>query len=101
MLSVNVLDEPFGVIGAFKQDIAPGLRCFEIRIGYMEVMDIEDLISKAGIDENVIFYGIEDIVTDRFVWRLFAFIKKVTPSFVQFYTLPSHRLHGIVTRVEI
>ncbi len=101
LLSINVMDKPFGAFGEFKEDIAGGLRYFEICIGYMEVMDIEALISRAGIHENVIFYGLEDIVTEKFIWKLFAFIKKVTPSFVQFYTLPSHRLHGIITRVEL
>ncbi len=101
LLSINVMDKPFGTIGEFKDDIAGGLRYFEIRIGYMEVMDIEALISRAGIHENVIFYGLEDIVTEKSIWKIFAFIKKVTPSFVQFYTLPSHRLHGIITRVEL
>lgn len=101
MLSINLLDEPFGVSGAFKEDISKGLRYFEIRFGYMEVIDIEAILSQAGIHENVIFYGLEDIVTENIIWKVFAFIKKVTPTFVQFYALPSNRLHGIVTRVEI
>jgi KUP system potassium uptake protein len=44
---------------------------------------------------------LEDISTDNFLWKLFAAIKKLTPTFVQFYKLPSQKLHGIITRVEM
>jgi KUP system potassium uptake protein len=101
LVSINITDEPFGVKGFFKDDIAEGLKSFEIQIGYMEVIDVEKIISQAGIDENVIFYGLEDIFTENPIWKIFAVIKKLTPSFVQFYSLPSNKLHGIITRVEI
>jgi len=93
--------DPFGVIGFFKDDIGPGLRVFEIQTGYMEFPDIEELLKEAGIDEKTIFYGIEDIVTGNIIWRIFSSIKRLTPNFVQFYKLPSHKLHGVMTRVEL
>ena len=49
----------------------------------------------------MIFYGIEDIVTNNPVWLIFSFIKKNTPNFVQFYKLPQSKLQGTVTRLEI
>jgi len=101
LVSANILDKPFGVSGHFREDLAEGLRVFEIEIGYLEVIDIEKILSEAGIQENVIFYGLEEILTDNFLWKIYAFIKRNTPSFVQFYSLPSSKLHGIVTRVEI
>ncbi|HGE70802.1 TPA: potassium transporter Kup [Candidatus Poribacteria bacterium] len=94
-------DDPFGVTGFFKEDLAPGLKVFEIQIGYMEVPDIEDILKEAGIEENTIFYGLEDIVTTNPIWKIFSIIKRLNPTFVQFYKLPSHKLHGVVTRVEI
>jgi KUP system potassium uptake protein len=93
--------DPFGVVGFFKDDIGPGLRVFEIQTGYMEFPDIEELLKEAGIDEKTIFYGIEDIVTGNIFWRIFSSIKRLTPNFVQFYKLPSHKLHGVMTRVEL
>ena len=51
--------------------------------------------------EKTIFYGIEDIVTGSPVWKVFSVIKRLTPAFVQFYKLPSHKLHGVITRVEL
>jgi len=67
----------------------------------MEVVDVEDILKRAGIDEKVIFYGLEDISTSNPVWSVFAGIKRLTPSFVQFYKLPSQKLHGILTRLEM
>jgi len=94
-------DDPFGVTGFFKEDLAPGLRVFEIQLGYMEIPDIEEILREAGIDENTIFYGLEDIETENIIWKTFSVIKKLTPAFVQFYKLPAHKLHGILTRVEM
>ncbi|HSA06802.1 MAG TPA: KUP/HAK/KT family potassium transporter [Candidatus Gastranaerophilales bacterium] len=101
LVSIKLLEEPFGVTGAFKDNITEGLRSFEIKMGYMEVINIEKIINSAGIEEKVIFYGFEDIVTDNLIWKIFSFIKKVTPSYVQFYSLPSNKLHGVITRVEL
>ncbi len=100
-VSIIKRDDPFGVTGFFKEDIAKGLRLFETQYGYMEVVDVEEILREAGIEEKTIFYGIEDITTRSIVWKLFAILKKVTPAFVQFYKLPSRKLHGVVTRVEM
>lgn len=100
-VSIIKRDDPFGVTGYFKEDITRGLRLFEIQYGYMEVVYVEDILREAGIEEKTIFYGIEDITTRSTVWKLFSVIKKITPAFVQFYKLPSRKLHGVVTRVEM
>ena len=101
LVSILRTDEPFGVRYKMIEGIGTGLDAFEIRAGYMEVVDIEKLLQKHGIREKVIFYGIEDIVTNNPVWRIFSVIKKLTPNFVQFYKLPAGKLQGNVTRVEM
>jgi KUP system potassium uptake protein len=101
IVSILRSDEPFGIKGQFMDDLAPGLRTFEIYKGYMEVVDVEEILREAGIDEMAIFYGLEDIITRNPVWKIFSIIKRLTPAFVQFYKLPSHKLHGVVTRVEM
>lgn len=93
--------DPFGVAGFFNADLAPGLRSFEIQIGYMEVVDVEDILREANIQEKTIFYGVEDIIAGNIIWKVFAFIKKLTPNIVQFYKLPTNKLHGVVTRIEM
>jgi len=101
LISINRTEEPFGVAANLRQDLGPGLDAFEIRAGYREILDIETLIKEHGIQEKVIFYGVEDIVTRNPIWHFFSLIKQVTPNFVQFSKLPPSRLQGIVTRVEM
>jgi len=100
-ISILRTDEPFGLRTQLKTGIGSGLDGFEIRAGYMEVIDIEGLLRENGIHEKVIFYGIEDIVTGNPVWRVFSLVKKLTPNFVQFYKLPASKLQGVVTRLEM
>jgi len=98
-VSVIIRDEPFGVATEFDTNLAPGLQVFTIRCGYMEIIDIIKLLRAEGIEEKTIFYGIENIISDRFFWKIYGIIKKVSPPFVQFYTLPPEKIHGVVTRV--
>ncbi len=73
----------------------------EINIGYMELVNSEAIFGEVGIDEKNIFYGMEEIIPTRFVWRIFSIIKKLAPSIVQFYKLPPEKIHGVVIRVEM
>jgi len=101
LVSVTRNDLPFGVSGHLKQELAPGLRIYEINSGYMEVISIERLMKHDGINEKTIFYGLEDIATQNIVWKIFSLIKRISPTFIQFHKLPAQKLHGVVTRVEI
>jgi KUP system potassium uptake protein len=101
IISITSLEEPFGVRSSFGEALAPGLRVFEIDMGYMEVIDVAQILKDAGIKEKTIFYGVEDIVTSNPVWKVFSMIKKITPSFVQYYKLPPEKLHGVITRFEM
>ena len=100
-ISINRTDDPFGVRTEIKTGIGPGLDAFTINAGYMEVIDIEKMLKNNGIQEKVIFYGIEDITTNNPIWRIFSVIKKLTPNFVQFNKLPASKIQGVVTRVEM
>ncbi|MEN6516668.1 MAG: KUP/HAK/KT family potassium transporter [Methanospirillum sp.] len=101
LVSIVVEDAPFGVASDFKRNLADGLRTFEIRHGYLELVDIVPILRDHGIHEKAIFYGLEDIVTDRLAWRVFALIKRLAPTFVQFYRLPADVMHGVSTRIEL
>jgi KUP system potassium uptake protein len=100
-ISIVRTDEPYGLKTEVRRGFGPGLDAFEIKAGYMVMIDIEGLLKKNGIQEKVIFYGIEDIDTRNPVWRVFSVIKKLTPNFVQFNKLPASKLQGVVTRVEM
>jgi len=101
IVSIVRTEQPFGVTWGVTREIAKGLSIFEIYLGYMEIVDIGAILKEAEIEEKTIFYGMEEIITTHPVWRIFAAIKRLTPSMVQFYKLPSDRIHGVVTRVEL
>jgi KUP system potassium uptake protein len=99
LISVWITDFPFGVYTGYDRDIEPGLHTFTITAGYMEIIDIIGLVRAEGIEEKTIFYGMENIISDKFFWKLFSILKKVTPAFVHFYELPAEKIHGVITRV--
>jgi KUP system potassium uptake protein len=101
IISIIRTEQPFGVTWGVTREITPGLSIFEIYLGYMEIVDIGQILKEAEIDEKTIFYGMEDIVTTHLVWRIFGVLKRLSPSVVQFYKLPSDKIHGVVTRVEM
>jgi KUP system potassium uptake protein len=98
LVSVRVKGYPFGVTSDYQEGLAEGLSAFIIEAGYMEIVDIEGLLRERGIYEKTIFYGIENIISDRMIWNLFGLMKKASPPFVQFYSLPAEKIHGVVTR---
>lgn len=100
-ISMIRTDVPFGLKSTLTSALGPGLDAFVIKAGYMEVVDIEKLLKANGVEEKVIFYGVEDIKTANPFWKFFATIKKQTPNFVQFHNLPAGKLQGVVTRVEM
>jgi len=101
IVRISVTNEPFGVKGVFQKEMAEGLRVFEIKIGYMEVMDLNAILRTAGINERTIFYGLDEVVSDNLIWKLFSVIKRLTTPFVHFYDLPADRIHGVFTRIEM
>jgi KUP system potassium uptake protein len=99
LVRIRITEKPFGVETHLEPDIADGLQFFTVKAGYMEVIDIVSLLESRGIDEKTIFYGIENVITDKPFWKIYSIIKKVSPPFVQFYTLPPEKMHGVVMRV--
>ncbi|MBI5073597.1 MAG: KUP/HAK/KT family potassium transporter [Nitrospirae bacterium] len=100
-VSIIKRDDPFGVTGFFKPDLSDGLRVFEVQMGYMEMVDVEEILREADIEERSVFYGLEDIITSNPVWKVFHFIKRNTPPFINFYKLPPKKLHGVLTKVTM
>jgi KUP system potassium uptake protein len=99
LVSVRITDHPFGIQTQHDRDLAQGLHAFMITAGYMEIFDIIGLLRKEGIEEKTIFYGMENIISDKLFWKLYGIIKKITPAFVHFYELPPEKIHGVITRV--
>jgi KUP system potassium uptake protein len=100
-ISILRTDEPFGLDSSYRRNVGTGLDVLEIKAGYMEFIDVETILRQKDIQEKIIFYGVEDITTQNPIWRFFSVLKKQSPNFVQFHKLPSRKLHGVVTRVEM
>ncbi|MCS7279896.1 MAG: KUP/HAK/KT family potassium transporter [Thermodesulfobacteriaceae bacterium] len=100
-ISIIRKNEPFGITAGFLEELCPGAKVFQISHGYMEYINVENILREHGINERAIFYGFEDIKTENPVWKLYAFIKQASPHFVKFLELPSTKLHGVITRLEM
>ncbi len=101
LISVATMDKPFGTQKLFVPEITEGLSGLEIQVGYLERLDIPQILKEVDIDSKVMFYGVDDIQARRPFLKLFSFIKRITPNFVQFLQLPYQKLHGVVTKIEI
>jgi len=101
IVKVETMKIAFGLTTHFKQQITPGFSKLIIKIGYMEVINIEKVLTSLDIHPKVIFYGLEDIRTKNLFWRIYMLIKKMTSSFVQFYRFPVNKLHGVVVQVDL
>lgn len=99
-IQINKTNGAFGLHYDINQ-VAEGLRVLTVDVGYMEVLRLEKVLKALDIEERAIFYGVEDIETTNFFWHLFAVLKKVTPTFVNFYKLPVNKIHGVITQVKI
>ena len=100
-VSIIKREDPFGVTGFFKEDLAKGLKVFEVQMGYLEMIDVEEILREEGIEERVVFYGLEDISAQNIIWKMFALIKRITPTFMQFYNFPPKKLHGVFTKISM
>lgn len=101
LFAVETADVPYGINFSEFKEYTKGLYGLSVTLGYLEVPDLLKLFRLQGISEKVIFYGVDDIKTGKFFYKMYAFIKKITPSFASFYNLPYNKLHGVVTRHEL
>ena len=100
-ISIVREDGPWGVSYGFQEPLSNGLKVFKIRMGYMEIDDLEEIFRNALIEPKVIFYGIEDIISSNPIWRFFSVIKALFPPYVKFYNLSASKLHGVTTKVNM
>jgi KUP system potassium uptake protein len=99
-IQINKANEAFGLHYDLTQ-VAEGLNILKIDVGYMEVFRLEKVLKALDIEEKAIFYGVEEIETNNFFWHIFSIIKKITPTFVSFYKLPVHKIHGVITQIKL
>jgi KUP system potassium uptake protein len=101
LFAVHTADEPYGINFSEMKEYTKGLYGLSVSVGYMQIPNLPKLFKQYGIKEKIIFYGVDDIKTSKFFYKIYAFIKKLTPSFASFYNFPYNKLHGVVTRHEL
>lgn len=101
LFAVETADVPYGINFSEMKEYTKGLYGLSVSVGYLQIPNLPELFKRQGISEKVIFYGVDDIKTKKIVFKIYAFIKKITPSFASFYNFPYNKLHGVVTRHEL
>jgi KUP system potassium uptake protein len=101
IVTMSITENPFGQDSSLQEEVEHGLSVLTVSRGYMEVIDMMKIIHLAGIEERTIFYGMEEIMSRKILYWVFYLIKRLCPSFVQYYRLPAHKVHGVITRIEL
>lgn len=101
LVSVENTDVPFGIKLDRYEEVSPGLFVARITYGYMEVPNLPALFKEWKFNEKAIFYGAEEIKTNKFFFKFFILLKKIAPNWVSYFDFPYNKLHGVVTRIEI
>lgn len=103
-LSLRITDNPYGIEYKYTQvenDKTQSLGYIEIKAGYLEIININDIITKMNINPTVVFYGYENITTKSLIMNVYAFLKKNSPTIVDFYNFPLSKTIGITTNIHM
>lgn len=100
IVTVKISHEPHGIESNITS-LADGLQLLTIRPGYIEKLEVDKILKENSINERTIFYGDEEIVSKKIIWKIFALIKDLSPNFVSFYNFPHDKLIGIARRAEL
>ena len=101
LVSVENTDLPYGIKLDKYEEVSPGLWVARILYGYMEVPNLPVLFKEWKFNEKAIFYGAEEIKTNKFFLKFFIVLKKIAPNWISYFDFPYNKLHGVVTRIEI
>jgi KUP system potassium uptake protein len=101
LVSVENTDLPYGIQLDKYEEVSPGLWVARIFYGYMEVPNLPQLFKEWNFNEKAIFYGAEEIKTNKFFLKFFIVLKKIAPNWISYFDFPYNKLHGVVTRIEI
>ncbi|MGC8941834.1 MAG: KUP/HAK/KT family potassium transporter [Sulfurihydrogenibium sp.] len=100
-LSMVKKDSPFGIKSYFKEDLTQGIKYAVIEYGYQEIVNVERELRNLDINERVVFYGVDNVYSEKLIWKLFGLIKRIFANFAEFYQLPPMKVHGVVVRIEL
>ncbi|MFN4219295.1 MAG: KUP/HAK/KT family potassium transporter [bacterium] len=103
LLSINITDKPYKIEYHLKnlEDKHKSLYYLEIKSGYLEIINIPEILDKLNIQPTTVFYGQENINSRNIFVKFYSLLKKISPTIVDFYNFPLSKTIGITTNLEI
>lgn len=101
-LSLKITDFPYGKEYSYRDlDEDETLGIIEVKAGYLEIIDINDILNRLNIDPTIVFYGQENISTNSIIMKVYSFLRKVSPGIIDFYNFPLTKTIGITTNIHL
>ena len=101
-LSINITENPYGIKYELKElDSKNQLYQIQIKAGYLEIIDINKILESLNVNPTIVFYGQENINSVNLFIKIYSFLRKISPTIVDFYNFPLQKTIGITTNVYI
>ena len=103
-LSVETTNYPYGLkytYTSINEDKTNSLSLIKIQAGYLEIVDLVEIFKKLNIEPTIVFYGQENIITNKISTKIYSFLRKISPIIVDFYNFPLPKTIGIVSNIHI
>lgn len=92
---------PYGISVSFPEATAAGVRFMQIEAGYRQVVNLSEIFESYQLEPVVIFYGCEDVSSRNPLWKVYGFLRRICPSWVQYYHANPAISHGVVATVQL
>lgn len=103
-LSIEITQNPYNIEYnhiKIEEDKTNSISFIKIRAGYLEIIDLNEIFKKLNISPTIVFYGQENINTNKLHMKIYSFMRKISPTIVDFYNFPLHKTIGIVSNIYL
>jgi KUP system potassium uptake protein len=103
-LSVEITNYPYGLkytYTSINEDRTNSLSLIKIQAGYLEIVDLVEIFKRLNTEPTIVFYGQENIITNKISTKIYSFLRKISPIIVDFYNFPLPKTIGIVSNIYI
>lgn len=103
-LSIEITNNPYDFEYNYiqiKEDKTNSLGFIKIKAGYLKIIDLDKIFKDLNVETTILFYGQENIITNKLFIKIYSFIRKISPTIVDFYNFPLSKTIGIVSNIHI
>jgi KUP system potassium uptake protein len=103
-LSIEITNNPYDFEYNYipiKEDKTNSLGFIKVKVGYLKILDLNEIFKSLNLEPTVLFYGQENIITNKLFIKIYSFIRKISPTIVDFYNFPLPKTIGIVSNIYI